>query len=252
MVQALRGPVGKGALPAGPNGGSWKFKHNIRKAACAGIPLPQCPLVTLLPSVGIRHGWFRSTATGKNWAVGQVNICWVNHRANLIRSRNVPGSLLKLNSPPIKERATSFHHTALPPGCPSPKTATPVLLIAGAAGRRRAFQVQGSELLLVLSPRHCKEIADALNKSPSEAKATSVEGFSVSARWEKTEDAAIATSLPWDCSWGLWHLYRFSAESCCGPTCPMSAPWSRASPSKRGLRREQRGHRAEQAKTPRL
>lgn len=121
LAQALWGPAGKGALPAGPNGGSWKFKHNIREAACAGVPLPQSPSVTLLPGVGIQQGWFRSTATGKNWAVRQVNIYWVNHRANLIRSRNVPGSLLKLNSPPIKERATSFHHTAVPPGQPLPK-----------------------------------------------------------------------------------------------------------------------------------
>lgn len=64
--------------------------------------------------------------------------------------------------------------------------------------------MQGSELLLVLSPRRCKEIADALNKSPSEAKATWVEGFPESTRWEKAEDAVVGTSLPWDCSWGLW------------------------------------------------
>lgn len=63
--------------------------------------------------------WFQSTGNGMSMAACQMNICWVNHCANLIRNWNVPCSLRKLNSPPIKERAMNFHHAKVPPGCPS-------------------------------------------------------------------------------------------------------------------------------------
>lgn len=161
------------------------------------------------------------------WAVCQVNICSVNHCANLIRNWNVPGSLLKLNSPPIKERATSFHHVEVPPGCPSPKQHqiqscwTAGLLNTGGISRCKEVNC-----CLYFPPRLCKEFADALNKSPCKSEVTSMAGFPRSICQEKSGDTVTGMSpmarllLGCVATYTNSHLHRLNLSL--GPKCLIS------------------------------